>query len=290
WKGWGSNSAAKVLIRSSSIRSRPEPKVCPTAKSSRYRSVIRNLLGAPLARRTIPWRVHDHRGHSGVTWLARLLVVSCPRCEFADPGPIECPRCGVVFARLDRPSHPARAAPVAKPRWSGLRFSWLDAALAAILAVSAGLIWAHSAPPPPPARGVAVALPPRVQPEATTLPPASRPDWETPPDTQPALTPGFELAAPQVPSPMPLGGVAIVPPASVSAMLPEDVAVLGSLSKLVSERREIAWSHVEQAASLYGRYAAVPGVSWMLMEVIDLGARQASSRGQLPEAARFRER
>jgi len=30
WKGWGSNSAAKVSIRSLAIRSRPEPNVCPT--------------------------------------------------------------------------------------------------------------------------------------------------------------------------------------------------------------------------------------------------------------------
>src|SRR5881396_1691563 len=40
WKGCGSNSAAKVLIRSFSTRRRPEPNVCPAAKSSRYRSVI----------------------------------------------------------------------------------------------------------------------------------------------------------------------------------------------------------------------------------------------------------
>src|SRR5205807_2509848 len=35
WKGCGSNSAAKLLIRSGSTRIRPEPKVCPTAKSSK---------------------------------------------------------------------------------------------------------------------------------------------------------------------------------------------------------------------------------------------------------------
>src|SRR6202045_2641464 len=40
WKGCGSNSAANVLIRSLSTRTRPEPKVRPTAKSSRYRLVI----------------------------------------------------------------------------------------------------------------------------------------------------------------------------------------------------------------------------------------------------------
>src|SRR5438445_521397 len=39
WNGCGSNSAAKVLIRSASIGSCPDRKVCPTAKSSRYRSV-----------------------------------------------------------------------------------------------------------------------------------------------------------------------------------------------------------------------------------------------------------
>jgi len=40
WNGCGSNSAPKVLIRSLSIWSRPERKVCPTAKSSRYRPGI----------------------------------------------------------------------------------------------------------------------------------------------------------------------------------------------------------------------------------------------------------
>ena len=37
WNGWGSNSAAKVLIRSSSIGSGPERTIWPTATSSRYR-------------------------------------------------------------------------------------------------------------------------------------------------------------------------------------------------------------------------------------------------------------
>src|SRR6267143_3348399 len=53
WKGCGSNSAAKVLIRSFSTRRRPEPKVCPTAKSSRYRPVIAvaSSVDLPLLRR-----------------------------------------------------------------------------------------------------------------------------------------------------------------------------------------------------------------------------------------------
>src|SRR5439155_6403583 len=37
WKGCGSKSAAKVLMRSLSMRSCPDRKVWPTAKSSRYR-------------------------------------------------------------------------------------------------------------------------------------------------------------------------------------------------------------------------------------------------------------
>ena len=42
WKGCGSNSAANAMIRSCSTRGRSdEPYVCPTAKSSRYLSVIR---------------------------------------------------------------------------------------------------------------------------------------------------------------------------------------------------------------------------------------------------------
>src|SRR5204862_1657405 len=43
WNGCGSNSAAKALIRSLSIGSGPERKVCPTAKSSRYRPVTAPL-------------------------------------------------------------------------------------------------------------------------------------------------------------------------------------------------------------------------------------------------------
>src|SRR5712691_5453672 len=41
WNGCGSKAAAKALIASASTRSRFVPYFCPTAKSSRYRRVIR---------------------------------------------------------------------------------------------------------------------------------------------------------------------------------------------------------------------------------------------------------
>ena len=44
WKGCGSNSAANLLICALSTRNRPEPKVCPATKSSRYRSLIFDQL------------------------------------------------------------------------------------------------------------------------------------------------------------------------------------------------------------------------------------------------------
>src|SRR6266446_989722 len=45
WNGCGSNSAPNVLIRSVSIRTRPERKVCPTAKSSRYLYAVGPFYG-----------------------------------------------------------------------------------------------------------------------------------------------------------------------------------------------------------------------------------------------------
>src|SRR5258705_9523188 len=50
WKGCGSNSAAKLLMRSFSTRRRPEPKVCPTTKSSRYSPRIAALSSANIER------------------------------------------------------------------------------------------------------------------------------------------------------------------------------------------------------------------------------------------------
>jgi len=67
--------------------------------------------------------------------------MSCPRCGYAELSASECPRCGVVFAKLDRPVRPAAKVPVHVPtRSTGPRFSLLDATLWLALVISAGVI------------------------------------------------------------------------------------------------------------------------------------------------------
>jgi len=52
WKGCGSNSRQNALARSLSMRCCPEPKIWPTAKSSRYRSLhLHQLLNGGVALR-----------------------------------------------------------------------------------------------------------------------------------------------------------------------------------------------------------------------------------------------
>ena len=82
----------------------------------------------------------------------------------------------------------------------------------------------------------------------------------------------------------------VSPLAPALGLLPEDEAIFLTLANLVRARSEIESSHVEQAETLYGRYAAVPGVGRILEEVLELAARQASGRGRSADAVRFRER
>jgi tetratricopeptide (TPR) repeat protein len=216
--------------------------------------------------------------------------MSCPRCGFSEPGPVECPRCGVVFAKLDRPARPALTVPAeVSSRSSGPRFSWLDAALLVAFAASVAVIVSRSTQPPP-ARREAVAVPTRERPAPMRRTP-SPPERQTPLGPPSTLaTPGSEQAQPGVLPPTQLGGVPAWRPALDPVLRPEDTAVLLSLFHVVGARIEIESSHVDQAEALLGRYPAVPDVGRILEQVLELAGHQASQRGRPAEAVRYRER
>src|SRR5262245_40987706 len=92
--------------------------------------------------------------------------MACPRCQFAEPTPPDCPRCGVVFAKLERAkpaSRPESTASFAEP--SGRRLGGLDAALLlASLGALAMIGWRWNHPEPPPEARVAATEPTEAQP------------------------------------------------------------------------------------------------------------------------------
>jgi tetratricopeptide (TPR) repeat protein len=223
--------------------------------------------------------------------------MSCPRCGFSEPGPVECPRCGVVFAKLSRPAPPAPTVPAEVPAgpWRP-RFSRLDAALlVAFVAAGAVIVSRWTAPPPvrrdaaglptherptrgrdAPARaGREVPLRPPSPPEPAAVPPGV----VSPPETEPDAVP-----------PTPAGGVPPWLPAPGPALPPEDAATYRSLLEAVGARSEIESSHVGQAEALLGRHPAVPEVGRMVEQLLELAAQQASRRGQRVDAVRYRER
>ena len=76
--------------------------------------------------------------------------MTCPRCGFSEPGPVECPRCGVVFAKLERPVRPARTLPAeVRSGPSRPRFSRLDTALLVAFAAAGAVIVSRWTQPPP---------------------------------------------------------------------------------------------------------------------------------------------
>jgi tetratricopeptide (TPR) repeat protein len=224
--------------------------------------------------------------------------MSCPRCGFSTPGPVECPRCGVVFAKLDRPARPAPTAPAEKepPAPSERRLSWLDAALlAAFVGAGAVLVARWTAPPAAQREAAASPAPARPAPgkgaparggrEPLLRPPSPADSAAVPPDavSSPEAEPNGE-------PPAPAEGVPPWPPAGGPALPPEDAANYRSLVQAVGARSEIESSHVEQAEALLGRHPAVPEVGRMVEQLLELAAEQASRRGQRVDAVRYRER
>ena len=218
--------------------------------------------------------------------------MACPRCGFEDPGPVECPRCGVVFAKLARPARPAPAPPTeAPPGPRGPRLSWLDVVLLTAFAASGAVIvsrWTRE----PPTRRAAAAVPARPAPRAwraraPTGPPgpSGLPSTSSPDDAPPAVP----LPADTWPD-EPATGPAL-PGAPTAAPLPsEDATVFQSLFRAVGARAEIEPSHVEQAEALLGRHPEALHVGRLAEQVLELAASQASQRGRGVDAVRFRER
>jgi len=223
--------------------------------------------------------------------------MSCPRCGLSEPGPVECPRCGVVFAKLDRAARPA-PGPTGKELSppSERRLSWLDAVLlVAFAAAGAVLVSRWTAPPPAPHEAAASPTParpargrespPRAGREPLFRPPSPPGSAEVPPDV---VSPSE--AEPDGEPPAPAEGVPPWLPAPGPALPPEDAATYRSLVQAVGARNEIESSHVDQAEVLLGRHPAVPEVGRMVEQLLELAAQQAGRRGQRVDAVRYRER
>jgi tetratricopeptide (TPR) repeat protein len=213
--------------------------------------------------------------------------MSCPRCGFSAPGPVDCPRCGVVFAKLERaPRRPPRIERSPRPR-----FSWFDALLLGAF-VAAGVVivlrWTR-----PPASPRPASLPGARSAPATPgarSEPSAEPGSRTSPSE--AAT-GRGAGSPAVPAPPPED--AATPP-SVStevrelALASADEAAYRSLVDAVLARVEMESSHVERAEALLVRHPDVADVGRLAEAVLELAAQQASRRGRPLDAARYRER
>ncbi len=210
--------------------------------------------------------------------------MNCPRCGYAAQSASECPQCGVVFAKLDRPPRPAPKAPVHLPsRSTGRRFSLLDATLLLALVASAGVIVSRWTQPAPSSR-VGVARPTSEQ----YAPGRSSP--ETVPVAPDAAAP-FAAASPDVarpdsvtPTQVPYAGVAAQQPGL--SQQSEELMTRFNLQRA----REIEPSHIAQAEALHERHPGDGGLNRMLEEILSRAAAQALQRGQPAEGARYLER
>jgi tetratricopeptide (TPR) repeat protein len=214
--------------------------------------------------------------------------MACPRCQFAEPTPTDCPRCGVVFAKLDRPKPASRLEPapiVDEP--PGRRLGALDAALlAASLGALAMIGWRWNHPEPPAEDRVASMEATEGQPARLSAP--ARRTLRIAPAVQPPTA---------IPQSQPWPGTANRPPARTEAwqvapaaglrISAEDAATYTALSRALSTGNEVEASLVDQAATLHGHYPNLADVDRIVEGVLDLAAQQANGRGRSDEAARY---
>jgi len=236
--------------------------------------------------------------------------MSCPRCGFSEPGPVECPRCGVVFAKLDRP-RPRRSRSVGSP---GRRFSRLDALLVAALVASGAVIVLRWTRPPAPAHGVSVSGPRRPGPRGAgseNEAPGGRGSRTTSPAEAAAAQgprvgptpPGPDVVPPAPAGPRSSSSVLDVPPPEDAPKAPSistearelslpagDEADYRSLIDAVLARVEIEPSHLDKAEALLRRNPGAPEVGRLAEAALELAAQQASRRGRQVDAVRYRER
>ena len=211
--------------------------------------------------------------------------MSCPRCGYAELSASECPRCGVVFAKLDRPVRPAAKVPVHVPtRSTGPRFSLLDATLWLALVISAGVIASRWTQPPPASRARA-ARPASGQsaPERFASSPGTVED-------APAAAAHFAAASPEVARAGPVTATQ-VPNAGEVAQQPEAWQPSEQMTLLnLQQAREVEPSHIAQAEALHESHPGDVGLSRLVLDLLSRAAAQAQRRGQPAEGARYLER
>ncbi len=234
--------------------------------------------------------------------------MTCPRCGFSEPGPVECPRCGVVFAKLDRPRRPLRARVDGS---AGRRFSLFDALLITACVAAVVVVVLRWTRPPAPPRGVPVTGTQRPRPVGAGSENEALGGSRTPP-ADAAAGQGPEVAGappgPEVVPPAPAGrrsspSVLDVPlpedapkPPSISTeagvvtLAAADEADYRSLIDAVLARVEIDSSHLDKAEVLVKRNPGVPEVGRLAEAALELAAQQASRRGRHVDAVRYRER
>jgi tetratricopeptide (TPR) repeat protein len=96
----------------------------------------------------------------------------CPRCGQADPGPVACPRCGVIFAKLRARSAPAASTPQLNDDTSS-RFSWWNVGAVLLVTVCGVAGWRNLRSPATPgaAARAAEARPSRPEAPSAAEPP-----------------------------------------------------------------------------------------------------------------------
>lgn len=218
--------------------------------------------------------------------------MSCPRCGFSEPGPVECPRCGVVFAKLERRPRPEpQGLPDRSPRSWSRPLTALDAALILVLVLAVVVVVLRRDPAAPPASAQHPVLA-GSDPTASSPPPRAAPSTPEPPPDRPG---GLGSSEGDLPS------WAIVPPASAppplgvdrppaSAPRPNDQEDAAALSLRVAGRQPIESSHLDTAEALLSRNPGHAPTRRLLRELLWEAARQADERGRTATAQRCLQR
>ena len=198
---------------------------------------------------------------------------NCPRCGQANPGPVACPRCGVIFAKIRPRTMAARVATDADSDDAPSAFSWLNALLLVLLVGSGVAAWrslrapvrATKAPPaearaplasppptaelPPPTMAALVAPPGAVPVPATGMPDEDRAKFEALVHRQPAVTVADVTAAERLYARYPTEGQRLLETTLLNAAEGErrihryrDAAAL--LRRAAELQTEAAWPYV----------------------------------------------
>lgn len=213
--------------------------------------------------------------------------MGCPRCGFSEPGSAECPRCGVVFAKLDRPG--ALKTPTAPARPWMRSLAWRYAVLVLVLSLALAALLSRHHP-----RSLPKATEPAAPPDAgrNTAASPTGPSQSRGPTGSPQESADVEQALPSwvilpspVASPPSRGSVALAPTAQ-----PRDADDLAALLRRVEEREALDSSHIDQAEALFARRPGHAPTRRLLRELLWEAARQAEERDRLTTGRRYVER